>query len=190
MPGRLGMSRAAVVGLAALAAVNAVLVPLALHESAGTAVDLTAPGTGESATASMAPAPPLRSRPADGPATDPAGVDTAAVLDVTSGLAVYAPAATCGEPMAGLRLSKDDGRTWQTVPVPASSVLRILVADSQRIWLVGTDRECRATVYHTLDGGSTWQAERSTAGTWHRQVDPGSTPRAGRSRPPAPPVGG
>jgi photosystem II stability/assembly factor-like uncharacterized protein len=177
------MNRRTTVGLTALAALNVVLVPLALKAYPNGSGVPSGPGHDDAG--GQALLAPLDTGPVRDAATP--------VLNATSGLAVHAPAtAACGAPSAPLRLSTDGGHNWRTVTVPATTVLRVLIADPRRIWLVGTGVDCRARVFHTVDAGSSWRTQESTYGTWHRVAEPGAkdvhAPR-GPVRSPCPAVG-
>jgi photosystem II stability/assembly factor-like uncharacterized protein len=194
-------SRPRFVGLAALVAVNAALVPMALRTTHGpTGPDRSADSPDRTAgvTARIAPGPqaPGAATPGAAPpgaappgAAPPAG--RAAALDTGYGIAVQAMPGSCGGEPGALQLTVDGGRQWRTLPVPTGDVLRIIIASSDRIWLVGTDPGCQERVYFSVDRGATWRILRST-GTWHRLADAAApwiqTPRGPVPSPCAGPV--
>lgn len=58
-----------------------------------------------------------------------------------------------------LERSLDGGRTWETVPVPASAALRALAAEGFEIWVGGA----AGALYHSSDIGQRWAQVTPTA---------------------------
>lgn len=63
-----------------------------------------------------------------------------------------------------LMLTHDGGRSWKTLPEPSPDVVidGAVFVDKRQGWVVGRRCDgsaCSYTVYHTVDGGSTWRQQ-------------------------------
>jgi photosystem II stability/assembly factor-like uncharacterized protein len=167
------MTRMATIAmLTALAALNAVLVPIALRSPAPEGA--TGNARPPSPTVTSSPQlPPPRPGAVTAPATDPrAPAPVEFPLDVDpKGIAMRATPGSCGADRARLERSTDGGRTWRALNTPAWTILRLRLVSSQTAWFVGTDRACRTHLYRTVDGGHRWRVSPRTRGTWHRLAD-------------------
>jgi hypothetical protein len=125
-------------------------------------VDTVGPGTSGTAPAERATTPPS-AEPRDAQPTSPAGslVDLAA-----DGALAWARSGECDGRAPRLRLAPD-GATFETVEVPATSLLRVNAESSEVSWLVGTDDSCEPVFLRTTDGGATWTGPGDSADAWH-----------------------
>jgi hypothetical protein len=154
--------RPAHAALVALLALDLVLVTLVARRHAG-AADLPAPPVQQSSLPSLA-------------GTSPPGRHLLALSAGGGALrATSPPGCTAADRPAVVELSRDEGRTWTVVDVPAAVVVRVALSTRSAGWLIGTDRGCHTyRRYVTGDGGATWRAEDGSSGYWY-PVAGGST---------------
>jgi photosystem II stability/assembly factor-like uncharacterized protein len=166
-----------VVGLAAMAALDVVLVVLAVrHTHAGSPAVTDVVAT-PAASASSTP----RAEPDSNPTPTPETTATAQpVLDAeaprvlfdigAAGAVARAATGTCGKGGATIELSRDGGKTFRTAEVPdAAVVLRVASVDADAAWVVAAGTDCaELTTFTTADAGRTWTPTSGTAGSWHR----------------------
>ncbi|MEQ7124596.1 hypothetical protein ABN034_08730 [Actinopolymorpha sp. B11F2] len=167
------------VGLAAMVALDVVLVVLAVrHTHAGSPamtgiVATPAPTASHSATPGTDPAgsptatgdPGATVRPALDPGAPRVLVDIGA-----AGAVARAVTGACGTGGATIALSRDGGESFQRASVPAAAVvLRVASVDAEQAWVVAAGADCATlTTFTTTDGGGTWTPSNGSDGSWHR----------------------
>ena len=130
--------------------------------SSSTELPTSAPSPSDTPTASATPQPAV----AAGPALP---------LEVVSAtVALRAQPGSCASGGGTLQRTTDGGRTWATLKVPATSILRVRSTSPSSFWLVGTCKGCVPELYRTADAGKTWATEAGTKNAWHPLPVPAS----------------
>ncbi|MCW2568743.1 MAG: hypothetical protein JWN54_2840 [Mycobacterium sp.] len=145
--------------LAAVIALDIVLVSVALRSQPGASVAVaeSVPATAEPGSPTTAPTE------LSVPASPALLVD----LSGTTAFRVSGPG-TCAAGGAAVQVSTDGGDTWTDAEVPVRTVLRVLVTGTGAATMIGAGTDCRPASYQTTDAGRSWVRSGDTAGTWHR----------------------
>ena len=172
------LSKIGVAVVAALVALDVVLVTLALRHVSGNPAGLTdvVSTPRPTRTASPAPSPSRTVSPEVRHRTarpNPAAVADAqrTLVDIGSDRAVArATSGRCGKGGAKVELSLDGGRTFEPAKIPAAAVvLRVASTDADKAYVVATDPDCRVvTTFTTTNGGGAWERTDGSEGSWHR----------------------
>ena len=93
---------------------------------------------------------------------------------VSATVALRAQPGSCASGGGTLQRTTDGGRTWATLKVPATSILRVRSTSPSSFWLVGTSKGCVPELYRTADAGKTWATEAGTKNAWHPLPVPAS----------------
>lgn len=86
---------------------------------------------------------------------------------VNASVALRAQPGSCPAGGAALQRTTDGGRTWSTLKVPATSILRVRSTGPTSFWLVATGKGCALELLRTTDAGKTWSVEAGTRNAWH-----------------------
>ncbi|HET6666840.1 MAG TPA: hypothetical protein VFG98_06115, partial [Intrasporangium sp.] len=87
---------------------------------------------------------------------------------------------------AKLSVTRDGGKSWDEVEVPAATISRVQPLTGGTGFIVGADRGCGQSEYTTDDNGATWTGPRPLVGGWARKLaEPNQivTPDDANSRP-------
>lgn len=182
--------RLATGSLIGLAALNVVLVGMALGANGPDASNLGSASAakdsgGASATAASnasesATTPPATESPKTPPATGgpttppPTGISALAAPLQTMLVAVddqrawRALAGSCSAGGATLETTKDGGATWVNTNTPVEMIARVRAADDQSAFVIGAGQSCVAELRTTTDAGAAWGSVSSVASAWFR----------------------